>query len=167
MLEKGSELGMSERELTSSAVAMRGRRKAGLTGELSSTPLLPSLSPCAHLRFVLVLVVLKGSRTGLTIFLGVADSCSLSRHIHDGEFMGKLRRDFLFRPSAHCFLSDFFPSFALDNQAKFPLIPGHESVGVVEALGANVKGFAIGDRCVADVGEVSTRPRTTKEREDS
>ncbi|KAF8999110.1 chaperonin 10-like protein [Cyathus striatus] len=36
--------------------------------------------------------------------------------------------------------------------AQFPLIPGHEAVGVVAEFGKNVKGFAVGDRCVADVG---------------
>ncbi|KAG5220668.1 N-terminal acetyltransferase complex catalytic [Salix suchowensis] len=32
------------------------------------------------------------------------------------------------------------------------LIPGHEAVGTIVELGKNVKGFEIGDRCVADVG---------------
>jgi threonine dehydrogenase-like Zn-dependent dehydrogenase len=32
------------------------------------------------------------------------------------------------------------------------LIPGHEAVGSIVELGKNVKGFALGDRCVADVG---------------
>jgi threonine dehydrogenase-like Zn-dependent dehydrogenase len=32
------------------------------------------------------------------------------------------------------------------------LIPGHEAVGSVVELGKDVKDFAIGDRCVADVG---------------
>lgn len=36
--------------------------------------------------------------------------------------------------------------------SKFPLIPGHEVVGVIVEMGKNVKGFAIGDRCVADNG---------------
>ncbi|KAF8899755.1 chaperonin 10-like protein [Gymnopilus junonius] len=36
--------------------------------------------------------------------------------------------------------------------AKFPLIPGHEAVGTVVEMGKNVKGFSLGDRCVADVG---------------
>ncbi|KXN89151.1 D-arabinitol dehydrogenase 1, partial [Leucoagaricus sp. SymC.cos] len=35
--------------------------------------------------------------------------------------------------------------------AKFPLIPGHEAVGTIVEIGKNVKGFAIDDRCVADV----------------
>lgn len=30
------------------------------------------------------------------------------------------------------------------------LIPGHEIVGVIFALGKNVQGFHKGDRCVAD-----------------
>jgi len=31
-------------------------------------------------------------------------------------------------------------------EPKLPLVPGHEIVGRVEALGSEVKGFAIGDR---------------------
>ncbi|KAH6909636.1 zinc-binding dehydrogenase [Coprinopsis sp. MPI-PUGE-AT-0042] len=34
--------------------------------------------------------------------------------------------------------------------AKFPLIPGHEIVGVVAEVGRNVKNFQTGDRCVVD-----------------
>ncbi|KJA16646.1 hypothetical protein HYPSUDRAFT_171172 [Hypholoma sublateritium FD-334 SS-4] len=36
--------------------------------------------------------------------------------------------------------------------SKFPLIPGHEAIGHIVEMGKNVKDFAIGDRCVADVG---------------
>ncbi|KAI5466893.1 chaperonin 10-like protein [Mariannaea sp. PMI_226] len=46
-------------------------------------------------------------------------------HIHEGEFI-----------------------------AKFPLIPGHETVGVVAAIGKNVHGFSIGDRVAADNSEL-------------
>jgi len=49
--------------------------------------------------------------------------CGTDAHIHDGEFI-----------------------------AQFPLIPGHEAVGVAVEIGKDVKGFAKGDRCVADVG---------------
>ncbi|KAJ7910635.1 chaperonin 10-like protein [Mycena leptocephala] len=49
--------------------------------------------------------------------------CGTDGHIHDGEFI-----------------------------SKFPLIPGHEAIGSIVEMGKNVKGFAIGDRCVADVG---------------
>jgi len=49
--------------------------------------------------------------------------CGTDAHIHDGEFI-----------------------------SKFPLIPGHEAIGTVVEMGENVKGFQIGDRCVADVG---------------
>ncbi|TFK49412.1 GroES-like protein [Heliocybe sulcata] len=49
--------------------------------------------------------------------------CGTDAHIHDGEFI-----------------------------AKFPLIPGHEAVGKVVAMGKDVKDFQIGDRVVADVG---------------
>ncbi|KAF5336408.1 hypothetical protein D9611_006517 [Ephemerocybe angulata] len=34
--------------------------------------------------------------------------------------------------------------------AKFPLIPGHEIVGVISEVGKDVKDFQKGDRCVAD-----------------
>ncbi|PPQ73834.1 hypothetical protein CVT24_012259, partial [Panaeolus cyanescens] len=33
---------------------------------------------------------------------------------------------------------------------KFPLIPGHEIVGVISQIGSDVRGFSVGDRCVAD-----------------
>ncbi|KAL0958168.1 hypothetical protein HGRIS_000331 [Hohenbuehelia grisea] len=49
--------------------------------------------------------------------------CGTDAHIHDGEFI-----------------------------SKFPLIPGHETIGKIIEIGKNVKGFEIGDRCVADVG---------------
>lgn len=49
--------------------------------------------------------------------------CGTDGHIHEGEFI-----------------------------SKFPLIPGHESVGTVVEVGKNVKDFKVGDRCVADVG---------------
>ncbi|KAH7910361.1 chaperonin 10-like protein [Hygrophoropsis aurantiaca] len=48
--------------------------------------------------------------------------CGTDGHIHDGEFI-----------------------------STFPLIPGHEAIGKVVEMGKNVKGFEIGDRCVADV----------------
>ncbi|KAL2821373.1 chaperonin 10-like protein [Aspergillus cavernicola] len=51
--------------------------------------------------------------------------CGTDLHIHEGEFI-----------------------------AKFPLVPGHETVGVVAAVGPNVKGFDIGDRVVADNSEL-------------
>ncbi|KAG1759172.1 chaperonin 10-like protein, partial [Suillus occidentalis] len=49
--------------------------------------------------------------------------CGTDGHIHEGEFI-----------------------------SKFPLIPGHEAIGKVVEMGKDVKGFEIGDRCVADVG---------------
>jgi len=51
--------------------------------------------------------------------------CGTDLHIHDGEFI-----------------------------AKFPLIPGHETVGVVAAIGKDVKGFQIGERVCADNSEL-------------
>ncbi|KAL4907301.1 hypothetical protein BDW74DRAFT_176080 [Aspergillus multicolor] len=51
--------------------------------------------------------------------------CGTDLHIHEGEFI-----------------------------AQFPLVPGHETVGVVAAVGPRVKGFTIGDRVVADNSEL-------------
>ncbi|KAA8894111.1 chaperonin 10-like protein [Sphaerosporella brunnea] len=51
--------------------------------------------------------------------------CGTDLHIHDGEFI-----------------------------AKFPLIPGHETVGVVAAVGPAVKGFEVGERVCADNSEL-------------
>jgi len=51
--------------------------------------------------------------------------CGTDLHIHEGEFI-----------------------------AKFPLIPGHETVGVVAAIGKDVKGFAVGERVCADNSEL-------------
>ncbi|KAL3427161.1 D-arabinitol dehydrogenase 1 [Phlyctema vagabunda] len=51
--------------------------------------------------------------------------CGTDLHIHEGEFI-----------------------------AKFPLIPGHETVGVVAAIGKDVKGFSVGERVVADNSEL-------------
>ncbi|KAI9738506.1 MAG: hypothetical protein M1818_005403 [Claussenomyces sp. TS43310] len=51
--------------------------------------------------------------------------CGTDLHIHEGEFI-----------------------------AKFPLIPGHETVGVVAAVGPEVKGFKVGERVVADNSEL-------------
>ncbi|KXX77676.1 D-arabinitol dehydrogenase 1 [Madurella mycetomatis] len=49
----------------------------------------------------------------------------LVKHIHEGEFI-----------------------------AEFPLIPGHETVGVVAAVGRDVKDFQVGDRVAADNSEL-------------
>ncbi|KXJ96838.1 chaperonin 10-like protein [Microdochium bolleyi] len=51
--------------------------------------------------------------------------CGTDLHIHEGEFI-----------------------------AKFPLIPGHETVGVVVDMAPDVKGFEIGDRVCADNSEL-------------
>ncbi|KAJ5206825.1 hypothetical protein N7491_002542 [Penicillium cf. griseofulvum] len=51
--------------------------------------------------------------------------CGTDLHIHEGEFI-----------------------------AKFPLIPGHETVGVVAAIGPKVRDFEIGERVVADNSEL-------------
>ncbi|RDB30492.1 D-arabinitol dehydrogenase 1 [Hypsizygus marmoreus] len=47
--------------------------------------------------------------------------CGTDHHLAEGEFIG-----------------------------KFPLVPGHEIVGKIAAVGKSVKGFSVGDRCVAD-----------------
>jgi len=47
--------------------------------------------------------------------------CGTDYHLAEGEFIG-----------------------------KFPLVPGHEIVGTISALGKSVQGFSVGDRCVAD-----------------
>ncbi|KAJ5540508.1 alcohol dehydrogenase [Penicillium frequentans] len=51
--------------------------------------------------------------------------CGTDLHIHDGEF-----------------------------GAQFPLVPGHETVGIVAAFGNKVHGFTTGDRVVADNSEL-------------
>ncbi|KAI1471903.1 GroES-like protein [Daldinia caldariorum] len=51
--------------------------------------------------------------------------CGTDLHIHEGEFI-----------------------------AKFPLIPGHETVGEVVAVADDVKGFQVGDRVAADNSEL-------------
>ncbi|KAJ6119334.1 alcohol dehydrogenase [Penicillium sp. IBT 18751x] len=51
--------------------------------------------------------------------------CGTDLHIHEGEFI-----------------------------AKFPLVPGHETVGVVAAMGPKVEGFQVGERVVADNSEL-------------
>ncbi|KAL4764161.1 zinc-dependent alcohol dehydrogenase family protein [Aspergillus foveolatus] len=38
--------------------------------------------------------------------------------------------------------------------AQFPIVPGHETVGVVAAFGSKVKGLSVGDRVVADNSEL-------------
>jgi len=73
------------------------------------------------------------SNYDLTLFVvSCCGVCGTDGHIHEGEFI-----------------------------AKFPLIPGHEAIGTIVEMGKNVKGFEIGDRCVADVG-ISVRHRLLK-----
>ncbi|MBW0529330.1 hypothetical protein O181_069045 [Austropuccinia psidii MF-1] len=50
--------------------------------------------------------------------------CGTDQHIHEGEFI-----------------------------SKFPLIPGHEVIGQIIAIGKDVKNVQVGDRVVCDVGE--------------
>ncbi|KAL4934851.1 hypothetical protein BDV06DRAFT_217839 [Aspergillus oleicola] len=51
--------------------------------------------------------------------------CGTDLHIHDGEF-----------------------------GAQFPVVPGHETVGTVAAIGSRVTGFTVGDRVVSDNSEL-------------
>ncbi|OAL30573.1 chlorophyll synthesis pathway protein BchC [Fonsecaea nubica] len=90
------------------------------------------LIPCVHLeydepeKFSVVEVPLPKLRENdILIKVKACGVCGTDLHIHEGEFL-----------------------------AKFPLIPGHETVGVVAALGPKVKGFEVGQRVVADNSEL-------------
>ncbi|OQE26443.1 hypothetical protein PENSTE_c005G03530 [Penicillium steckii] len=61
----------------------------------------------------------------ILIKVNASGVCGTDLHIHDGEF-----------------------------GAQFPLVPGHETVGVVAAFGKGVHGFEVGDRVVADNSEL-------------
>ncbi|KAJ5927885.1 alcohol dehydrogenase [Penicillium verhagenii] len=69
--------------------------------------------------------------------------CGTDLHIHDGEFGAQV-----LSPSPQTI---FLNSCQL---SQFPLVPGHETVGTVAALGASVHGFTPGDRVVADNSEL-------------
>ena len=71
-------------------------------------------------------------------FVGV---CGTDGHIHEGEFTST----FPVCMRARVGLKSSYLPFE-------QLIPGHEAVGSIVELGKDVKDFAIGDRCVADVG---------------
>ncbi|ODQ50376.1 alcohol dehydrogenase [Saitoella complicata NRRL Y-17804] len=63
--------------------------------------------------------------TDVLIKVAACGVCGTDLHIHEGEFL-----------------------------AKFPLVPGHECVGTVAAIGPKVTQFSIGDRVVADNSEL-------------
>lgn len=65
--------------------------------------------------------------------------CGTDVHIHEGEFISK-------------FPVSRSTSILPHHLTSWQLIPGHESIGKIVKMGKNVKGFEIGDRCVADVG---------------
>ena len=66
--------------------------------------------------------------------------CGTDGHIHEGEFISTFPVCMRFKLN-------------IISHAPFQqLIPGHEAVGSIVELGKDVKNFAIGDRCVADVG---------------
>src|ERR1700761_9428223 len=67
--------------------------------------------------------------------------CGTDGHIHEGEFT-----------SSFPVCSVRFGLSLISNLPFQQLIPGHEAVGSIVELGKDVKDFAIGDRCVADVG---------------
>jgi hypothetical protein len=66
--------------------------------------------------------------------------CGTDGHIHEGEFISTFP------------VCKRFGLNATSHLTFHQLIPGHEAVGSIVELGKDVKGFAIGDRCVADVG---------------
>ncbi|KAF3083825.1 hypothetical protein TWF102_000544 [Orbilia oligospora] len=77
-------------------------------------------------KFGIVEVPLPTVRDGdILIKVRACGVCGTDLHIHEGEFI-----------------------------AKFPLIPGHETVGIVAAVGKDVKGFTVGERVVADNSEL-------------
>ncbi|KAL7419572.1 N-terminal acetyltransferase A complex catalytic subunit ard1 [Cryptotrichosporon argae] len=59
----------------------------------------------------------------LLLKVSICGFCGTDGHIHEGDF-----------------------------DPKFPLIPGHEAVGVIVAMGDKVQGFELGDKIAADVG---------------
>jgi D-arabinitol dehydrogenase (NADP+) len=65
--------------------------------------------------------------------------CGTDLHIHDGEFIARVRNNAI---------------IGMKLTFQFPLIPGHEVVGVVAAVGKNVKQFKVGERVVADNSEL-------------
>ena len=71
--------------------------------------------------------------------------CGTDGHIHEGEFISTF-------PVREADRYHWSHSFTLLPFPYQQLIPGHEAVGSIVELGKNVKGFALGDRCVADVG---------------
>jgi D-arabinitol dehydrogenase (NADP+) len=62
----------------------------------------------------------------------------------DDEVLMKVRCCGICGTDAHIDAGEFI--------SKFPLIPGHEVVGEIIEIGKDIKEFAIGDRCVVDVG---------------
>lgn len=68
--------------------------------------------------------------------------CGTDLHIYDGEFGAQVGQ-------ATILILDI-----TDNEAYFPLVPGHETVGEVAAFSKEVHGFKVGDRVVADNSEL-------------
>ncbi|KAJ7274978.1 NADP+-dependent D-mannitol dehydrogenase [Mycena rebaudengoi] len=66
--------------------------------------------------------------------------CGTDSHIAKGEFIAKF-------PVLVYHISKFTA-----DRTTLQLIPGHELVGTISKIGKSVKGFNIGDRCVADPG---------------
>ncbi|BDD54653.1 hypothetical protein MPDQ_003064 [Monascus purpureus] len=103
---------------------------ASVTSDLPVTPPLPATMKALRYEkpevYGLVEIPLPSIRDNdVLIKVKACGVCGTDLHIHEGEFL-----------------------------AKFPLVPGHETVGVVAAVGPKVKGFKVGDRVVADNSEL-------------
>lgn len=65
--------------------------------------------------------------------------------MRDNDVMIKVKACGVCGTDLHIFEGEFL--------TRFPLIPGHETVGVVAAVGPKAKGFKVGDRVAADNSE--------------
>ena len=79
--------------------------------------------------------------------------CGTDSHVHEGEFIAKFPVRLVFVHGTQT-----------SSSFRLQLIPGHEVIGTIAAVGKNVKGFSEGDRCVADPGvTVGHFPRLTRD----
>ena len=67
-----------------------------------------------------------------------------SPEVKDGEVLVRIKFASICGSDMHVFPGDFHP------RTPIPFIPGHEMGGVVEAIGAGVEGFSIGDKVAID-----------------
>lgn len=93
------------------------------------------------------LIVIRCMRDGPAYPRGEESSLSALR----GSLMNG---DFLLAGRVYLEVSCRFEGIMWNNSADdaIQLIPGHEAIGTIVEMGKNVKGFDMGDRCVADVG---------------